>query len=133
MKLLNEQLASYWQDVLWMCKAVRKNGLCVYANTRDSEYPKELYWIDIEEYTFYYEKKSERDLDFSKILQYFVENKYCYTKAASTKQTDLPRGKSVSINLADEAKHQHPNVKSVRDKEIAYGADYHNHCWIKEE
>ena len=26
----------------------------------------------------------------------------------------------------------HPKVKLVRDKEIAYGADYCNHCWVME-
>lgn len=27
----------------------------------------------------------------------------------------------------------HPKVKLVRDKEIAYGAAYCNHCWVMEE
>ena len=30
------------------------------------------------------------------------------------------------------AKTIHPKVRLVRDKEIAYGADYCNHCWIME-
>ena len=31
------------------------------------------------------------------------------------------------------AKAIHPKVKLVRDKEIAYGADYCNHCWVMED
>jgi len=27
----------------------------------------------------------------------------------------------------------HPKIKMVRDKELAYGADLCNHCWIMEE
>jgi predicted ArsR family transcriptional regulator len=27
----------------------------------------------------------------------------------------------------------HPKVKLVRDKEIAHGADYCNHCWVMED